>query len=252
MAHIAIENVSVEFPIYNMSSRSFKKNFLRIATGGNISEDANQHVLISALKNINLTINDGDRIGLIGHNGSGKSTFLRLLSRIYEPSQGEIYISGNISPMLDIMQGIEAEFTGIENINTRCALLGLTKQQVKQCIDEIMQFSGLGDYLAMPIRTYSSGMKVRLAFSISTCIKPDILLIDEIFGAGDADFMEKAHQKMISLLQQSSIVVLASHVDELIREFCNKILLLEKGQVKYFGDVAEGFDIYRNSQHVAA
>lgn len=246
MARIELQNVSVEFPVYNVNARSFKNQFLRVATGGAVVEDANKHVVVNALKNVTLSLKEGDRVGLIGHNGSGKSTFLRLLARIYEPSDGRILVDGNVSPMLDISQGIEAEFTGIENITTRGTLLGLTRQQIREKTAEIAEFSGLGDYLNMPIRTYSSGMRVRLAFSISTSIKPDILLIDEVFGAGDSDFMTRARQKMISLLEQSSIVVLATHSDDLIKEFCNKALLLDGGKVKYFGDVQHALDLYHH------
>lgn len=244
MARIDLKNVYVNFPVYNVNARSLKKRFLRAATGGAVSEDANQHVVINALHDITLSLRDGDRVGLIGHNGSGKSTLLRLLSQIYEPSDGDFHIEGRISSMLDIMKGIEAESTGYENIFTRGAILGLSKKQIREKTQEIVEFSGLGDYLAMPIRTYSSGMMVRLAFSISTCVKPDILLIDEVFGAGDSDFMERARNKMISLLEQSSIVVLATHSDELIQEFCNKALLLEGGRIKYFGDVTEALLAY--------
>jgi ABC-type polysaccharide/polyol phosphate transport system ATPase subunit len=244
MAQIDLKNVSIQFPVYNVSIRSFKKRFFRLATGGTVAESAQQHMLIHAINNLSLSIKDGDRVGLIGHNGSGKSTFLRLLARIYEPTSGQICIHGHVSPMLNIMQGIEAEFTGYENIMTRGIVLGLSSQQIKAKIDEIAEFSGLGDYLAMPIRTYSSGMQVRLAFSISTSIQPDILLIDEILGAGDAEFMDKAKNKMVTLLNQSNIVVMATHSDELIRELCNKVLLLNSGTVSYFGSVDQAFKMY--------
>lgn len=246
MAHIALHHVSVEFPIYNVSTRSFKKSFIRLATGGNVSRDANEHIIVKSLNDISLNIQHGDRIGLIGHNGSGKSTLLRLLARIYEPSDGKIHIEGHISPLLDLMSGIEAEFTGYENIMIRGTILGMSKEQIKKQTDEIIAFTGLGDYLAIPVRTYSSGMMVRLAFAISTSIMPDILLIDEVFGAGDADFMKKAREKMISLLNQSSIVVIATHSDELIKEFCNKALLLESGRIKYFGAVDEALKCYHH------
>jgi ABC-type polysaccharide/polyol phosphate transport system ATPase subunit len=246
MAHIDLRSVSVSFPIYNVNARSFKKRFLRLATGGAVVEDANQHVMVNALNNISLTFNHGDQVGLIGHNGSGKSTLLRLLANIYEPTLGDIAIQGNVSPMLDLMPGIESELTGYENIAIRSRLQGLSKQEIEERAQEIAELTGLGDYLAMPLRTYSSGMMVRLAFAISASIKPDILVIDEIFNAGDANFMEKARQKMISLLKQSSIVVMATHSDELITEFCNKALLLEGGQVKYFGDTKTALNIYHN------
>jgi ABC-type polysaccharide/polyol phosphate transport system ATPase subunit len=245
MARIDLRNVSIDFPIYDVSTRSLKKSFLRLATGGAVVQDDHQHVIVKALKNISLTIKDGDRVGLIGHNGSGKSTFLRLLAKIYEPTGGDIRIDGHISPLLNVMQGIEGEFTGYENIITRGTLMGLSRKQIDQHIAEIAELTGLGDYLAMPIRTYSSGMQVRLGFAISTAIKPDILVIDEVFGAGDADFMAKAKAKMASLLECSSIVVMASHSDELIKSFCNKVLLLKGGTVKFFGGVEEGMRLHR-------
>lgn len=248
MARIDLQNVSVEFPVYNVSSRSLKKRFLHLTTGGAVVEDVYHQnvVVVNALNNLSISFQDGDRIGLIGHNGSGKSTLLRLLAKIYEPTRGDINIDGRISSMLDITQGIEAEFTGYENIISRGTVLGLSRQAIKERMAEIAEFSGLGDYLAMPIRTYSSGMRVRLAFAISTSIKPDILLIDEIFGAGDADFMDKARAKMVSLLEESSIVVMATHSDELIQEFCNKALVLESGHLQYYGDVNEALRLYRH------
>jgi ABC-type polysaccharide/polyol phosphate transport system ATPase subunit len=250
MAKITLQSVSVEFPIYNINARSFKKQFLRLATGGAVIEDARQRVVVNALNNITLTFNHGDQIGLIGHNGSGKSTFLSLLANIYEPTQGKITTEGHISPMLSLMPGIELELTGYENIKTRGLIMGLKKYEIQARIAEIAELTGLGDYLAMPLRTYSSGMLVRLAFAISASIKPDILLIDEIFGAGDADFMKIARKKMVSLLDQSSIVVMATHSDDLIKEFCNKTLLLESGQVKYFGDTQTALDIYHDKQEL--
>jgi ABC-type polysaccharide/polyol phosphate transport system ATPase subunit len=246
MAKVDLQSVCVEFPVYNVNARSLKKNFLRLATGGRVVKDANEHVVVSALNDINLSLEHGDRVGLIGHNGSGKSTFLRLLAKIYEPTRGKIKIKGNVSPMLELSQGIQAEFTGYENITLRGTLLGLTRKQIKQQIDDIAELTGLGDYLSMPIRTYSSGMMVRLAFAISASIKPEVLLIDEIFGAGDASFMQKAQQKMVELLDQSSIVVMATHSEPLIKEFCNKALLLQGGRVQFFGDVNTAIKIYSN------
>lgn len=248
MASVELHNVNVDFPVYNINARSLKKRFLRLATGGNVSRDANERVIVRSLSDITLRIKDGDRIGLIGHNGAGKSTLLRLLANIYEPSSGQIRIEGHISPMLSLMHGIENEFTGYENIVQRGIILGLTRKQIKLQVDAIAEVTGLGDYLFMPVRTYSSGMMVRLAFAITTCINPEILLIDEIFGAGDAAFMEKARAKMVELLNSASIVVLASHADSLIKEFCNKAILLEGGSIKYIGDVNTAIEMYRVSR----
>lgn len=248
MASVELNNVTIDFPVFNINSRSLKKRFLRLATGGNVSRDANEHVIVRSLSNITLSLGHGDRVGLIGHNGAGKSTLLRLLASIYEPTSGQLKIQGNVSPMLSLMHGIEAEFTGYENISQRGVILGLTRKEIDAQINDIAEMTGLGDYLYMPVRTYSSGMMVRLAFAISTCIDPEILLIDEIFGAGDAAFMEKARQKMVDLLSQSSLVVIASHSVDLIKEFCNKALLLESGNIKYFGDVKTAIELYQNKR----
>lgn len=251
MARIDLKNVFIEFPVYNVNARSLKKQFLHLATGGSVVQDARQHVMVNALDNVSLTIEHGDRVGLVGHNGAGKSTFLRLLASIYEPTRGAIQVDGQVSPMLDLLQGIESELTGYENIFIRGALLGLRRSQIKAQTQEIAELTGLGDYLAMPTRTYSSGMLLRLAFAITVSINPDILLIDEIFGAGDAEFRERAQKKMVSLLDESSIVVMANHTDEIIQEFCNKVLLLEGGKVKYFGTVAEGLELYHSKNSIA-
>jgi len=249
MTYINLKNVVVEFPLFNSNSISIKKNFIRLASGGRVLQDANKKIVVRSLNNISLQIQNGDRVGLIGHNGAGKSTFLRTLAGIYEPSAGEIETMGKVSSMLDLMHGIEAESTGFENIYMRGLLLGLTKREIKQKTDEIAEFSSLGDYLYMPVRTYSSGMMVRLAFAISACIQPDILLIDEVLGAGDADFLEKARQRMLSLMHNSRIVVFASHSAELIEEFCNKVLVLNAGSVEYFGSLTNVPDKYAHLCH---
>lgn len=244
MAFIKLNQVSVEFPIYSSNSISFRKNFIRMATGGLVMHDANKRIVVRSLNNLSLQIHHGDRVGLVGHNGAGKSTLLRLLGGIYEPSSGDIQVEGKISTMLDIMHGIESESTGYENIKMRCLMLGMSNLEIKQSMDKIAQFSNLGDYLNMPVSTYSSGMLVRLAFSISTCMQPDILLIDEVFGTGDADFFEKARQRMIDLMNHSRIVVFASHAPVLIREFCNKILVLNAGAIEYYGPIEEAQKLY--------
>lgn len=231
--HIHLDSVSVEFPIYNVNARSLKKEFLRVATGGKVSSDKeHRKVLIKALDNISLKLEHGDRIGLVGHNGAGKSTLLRLLSNIYEPTSGHMKIHGRVSSLLDIMLGIEHELTGYENIVTRCTLLGLTKAEIKAKMNQIAEFTELGDFLSMPVRTYSAGMKLRLAFSVVTSIDPEILILDEVITAGDAHFMEKAKERMDQLIDKANIVVMASHSKEIIQTLCNKVITLEAGKIK--------------------
>lgn len=249
MANIELNSVCVEFPIYNMNARSIKNQFLRLTTGGKVMENANKHIVVKALDEINLRLEHGDRVALIGHNGAGKSTLLKLLAGIYEPTTGHVMTQGHVSPMLDMMQGMEAESTGRENIIMRGILLGLTRRQIQEKMDEIADFTDLGDYLSVPMRTYSSGMQLRLAFAIATSIDPEILLIDEILGVGDANFLEKAQKKMASLMDRSSIVVLASHSGAILKEFCNKGLIMEGGRIKFYGTVDDALSIYAEKGH---
>ena len=231
MASIVLNQVSVTIPIYNLSARSLKKQLLRFSTGAALNNDT-RHVLVKALDQINLTIHHGDRVGLIGHNGAGKSTLLRVLAKIYEPTSGSLYIKGRVSPLLDVMLGINPESTGYENILIRGLLLGMRRKEIENKLDDIAAFTELGDYLYLPVRTYSSGMQLRLAFAVATSIQPEILLMDEVIGVGDAAFMEKAQQRLNRLMDRASIVVLASHSQETIKKWCNKVFLMEKGTIQ--------------------
>lgn len=246
MASITLQSVGIEFPLYHLSARSIKKQFLRLGTGGTLSKNAENVVTVKALDNLNFSLNHGDRLGLIGHNGAGKSTLLRVLSQIYEPTSGQILIDGKVSPLLDIMFGIDPESTGYENITMRGILLGLSPQEIKNKMQEIAEFTGLGDYLAVPIRTYSTGMQLRLAFAVATSISPEILILDEIVGAGDNDFYQKARDRMQSLILQSSIVVIATHSIPMLQEICNKVLVLNAGKIVFFGSVDEGLKFYQD------
>ncbi len=247
MAKISLESVSIEFPVYSLSSRSIKNSFIRLSTGGRVLADANKHFIVRGLDEVSLTIEHGECIGLIGHNGAGKSTFLRMLANIYEPTKGRLHIEGIVAALLDLTHGIESECTGYENIMIRGILYGLTRAQIQEKAEEIAAFTGLGDYLSMPVRTYSSGMKARLGFAITTSVNAEILLLDELFALGDADFVEKSRARMMSLLEQASIVVLASHSPALIEELCTKAILLEGGRLKFFGPVDEAYAIYNQS-----
>jgi lipopolysaccharide transport system ATP-binding protein len=209
------------------------------ATGGVLTAQRGGHISIEALKNLDLEISTGDRLGIMGHNGSGKSTLLRLLSGIYEPSSGKIERSGSISSLVDISLGINAESTGRENIFLRGKLMGLSKKEIDEKIDEIIEFSELGDYINLPVRIYSSGMLLRLAFSVSTSITADILIMDEWLSVGDGAFAERASNRLRELVDSSEILVIASHTRSLIEETCNKVVWLEHGVIKKVGSVAE-------------
>ena len=232
MAKITLENVSVSFPVYTVSSRSLKNSIFYAATGGRFSTHHHTHVTVDALKEVSFHLKEGDRIGLVGHNGAGKSTILRVLAGIYSPTRGKVEIEGVVAPLFDAGLGFNAEATGYENIMLRGLLLGLTKEEIKDKSKEIAEFSELGDYLHLPVRTFSSGMQTRLAFATSTAIEPDILLLDEIIGAGDADFMKKAEKRLESLIFQSEILVLASHSEHIMQRFCSKIFKMHQGEIQ--------------------
>ena len=239
MAHISLKQASVVLPIFNSSSRSLTNSLVSAATGGVLTAQRGGHISIEALKNLDLEISAGDRLGLMGHNGSGKSTLLRLLSGIYEPSSGMIERSGSIASLVDISLGINAESTGRENIFLRGKLMGLSKKEIDEKIDEIIEFSELGDYINLPVRIYSSGMLLRLAFSVSTSITADILIMDEWLSVGDGAFAERASNRLRELVDSSEILVIASHTRSLIEETCNKVVWLEHGVIKKVGPVDE-------------
>ncbi|EJN18793.1 ABC-type polysaccharide/polyol phosphate transport system, ATPase component [Pseudomonas sp. GM78] len=236
MSSIEFKNVCVDFPIYNANSRSLKKRLIQVATGGQLGSDQQGRVVVRALEDLTFTLNKGDRVGLLGHNGAGKSTLLRLLSSVYEPSSGTARINGEIGSLIDISLGTDPEATGRENIFLRGGLLGMTKTQVKEKLDEIIEFSELGDFVDMPLRTYSTGMHLRLAFAVSTTVRPEILLMDEWLSVGDEGFKQKAEARMRELVKSTNILVIASHSRELVMHTCNRVLWLEHGKIKMDGD----------------
>ncbi len=238
MASIVLDQVCVDFPIYD-SDRSLRKLLFRGRVGGLISSDGSRRhrVTVRGLDNLSFELHTGDRLGLIGHNGAGKSTLLRLLSGAYRPSSGTIAVNGQISSLLTLGIGFDTDDTGYENLHTACLYLGMTPREIRAKTDEIVEFTELGEYLRMPVRTYSSGMQMRLSFAIATALQPEILLIDEVLGAGDAQFMIKAQQRIEELMSRASLLVLASHSPQLVRQFCNKAMLLQAGRIAEFGDV---------------
>jgi lipopolysaccharide transport system ATP-binding protein len=201
-------------------------------TGGLIDRPYEGTLIVHGLRNINLEIQAGDRIGIIGHNGSGKTTLLRVLSGIYHPTSGEANIIGKCVSLINISLGIDPEATGRENIKLRAAFLGISKDELELKEDEIIEFSGLGDFIDIPFRTYSTGMQLRLAFAVSTIIKPQILIMDEWLSTGDNDFKVKANDRLKKVVDDSEILILASHSKELLNQNCNKLVWLEAGTVK--------------------
>jgi len=231
MTHIRMNNVSVDFPIYNTTGRSLKNQLMQAATGGRMGSNEQGRVVVRALQNICLDLKEGDRLGVLGHNGAGKSTLLRVISGVYEPIEGFLEVQGKITSMIDLSLGMDGEATGIENIYLRGALLGFNRQWLSSKISNIVDFAGLGDFIRMPLRTYSTGMQMRLAFSIATLVQPEIILMDEWLTVGDADFKEKAQQRLHEIVQKSSILIIATHSPELVEKVCNRTIQLDRGNL---------------------
>jgi ABC-type polysaccharide/polyol phosphate transport system ATPase subunit len=247
VASLVLKNVTADFPIYGPAP-SFRKELLGNAIGGLMrrSGDGGRRVTVRALENINLEIKHGDQLGLIGHNGAGKSTLLRVLAGIYEPSFGTCLIDGRISPLFITAPGLSVEDTGYENIVTCGLLLGMTRREIERKIDDIGEFAELGDFLSLPVRTYSMGMQTRLGFAIATAIDPEILLLDEGLGAGDERFAKRAQRRIEDLVKRANIMVFASHSTELIRQMCNRAILMHHGRIVADGKPEEILDHYHS------
>lgn len=245
MISVDLNKVHLTYPLYGLSSMSLRKKFLNVATGGVMSENESLPS-IKALDDISFNLKEGDCLGLIGHNGAGKSSLLKVLAGIYSPSSGTLNSHGKIVSTLNINLGMDPEATGVENIITRCLFHGLTRKETDDKLNEIINFSQLGDYVNMPTRFYSSGMQTRLAFAAVTSIDADILLMDEIISTGDASFIENAQKRLNSFISKSKIFVIASHNDQVIKDFCNKALILDHGKQKFFGPVEDALKIYNN------
>ncbi|MFO7192999.1 MULTISPECIES: ABC transporter ATP-binding protein [Thermocrispum] len=243
MVSIELERAYVDFPIFDAKSRSLKKRVLG-KVGGNIGTDTKVPV-IEALQDITLSLSEGDRVGLVGHNGAGKSTLLRLLAGIYEPTRGSSRIVGRVAPVFDLGIGMDPEISGYENIIIRGLFLGMSRRQMEKRIDDIAEFTELGDYLQMPLRTYSTGMRVRLALGVVTSIDPEILLLDEGIGAVDAAFMNKARDRLVDLVRRSGLLVFASHQDDLLLELCTSAVWMEGGRIKQQGPLREVITAYK-------
>lgn len=261
MLHVTADNLCIEFPIYEQSARSLRhhlvinrlparnKNTTPVTrpVGATIVEQADGRFVVRAVDQASFTLNEGDRVGIVGHNGAGKTTLLKAIAGIYEPVSGSINMTGRVSPLFNVNEGMDTDSTGIENIWLRCRVLGMMNDEVGQCIDDIAEFTGLGDYLDMPIRTYSSGMLVRLTFAITTALNHDILVMDEMIGAGDAAFVEQAQARLRGFVERSGILVIATHNPGILHEWCNKGMLMQQGRVLMMGSVDEVLAAYGKS-----
>lgn len=244
MSRVDIQNVSLHYPLPGLRARSLKHRLLRAATGGAICESAGT-TYVEALRDITVALGEGDRVGLVGHNGAGKSTLLKVIGGVFRPTAGRIVIEGRVISTANLSVGMEMEATGIENIVTRGLLLGMRLREIRERIEEIADFTELGDYLNMPVRIYSTGMLTRLAFATVTAMDADVLLMDEVIGTGDAAFIEKAERRLKTFMSRSKILVMASHSEHVLRSFCNKAVLIDHGLLMRFGPIEDVMDSYK-------
>jgi ABC-2 type transport system ATP-binding protein/lipopolysaccharide transport system ATP-binding protein len=242
VAFIRLNDVSVVFPIYNSRGRSLKSNVLR-RVGGQLGRGSGDIVCVQALRGVSLALSAGDRVGIVGHNGSGKSTLLRVMVGAYEPAAGTIAVEGRRSSLLDLTMGMDPELTGRENIRLRGVFLGMTFKEADALVPEVSAFAELGGFLDLPMRTYSSGMTLRLAFGVSTAVQPDIILMDEMVNVGDASFASKAERRIQSLMESAKILVLASHATEMLRRYCTTAIWMKEGQLLAHGPLDEILDM---------
>jgi lipopolysaccharide transport system ATP-binding protein len=234
---ISCKGLTLRFPVYGVDAKSLKKHLARVTVGGRLGASTAGATEITALSDVNLELKAGDRLGLIGHNGSGKTTLLRALSGAYEPDDGQVEIEGRIAPLLDIGLGIDPSANGYDNIRLRGRIAGLTAKEIEGKLEEIAEFTGLGPFLAMPVKTYSAGMQARLAFAAATAVEADVLLMDEWIAVGDAAFQQLAHKRLLNLVERAGILVLASHDHDLLRLYCNKVMRLEGGVASAVTDI---------------
>ena len=244
MSHsIELRGVNLDYPVYSVRAQSLRNAVFNLAVGGKLFKANNDVVVVRALQNVNFKIEDGDRLALVGHNGSGKTSLLKVVAGIYEPTRGNIVTRGSITSMISLSSGLDIEATGIENIKKLGMMRMLPSKLIKERIPSIIEFSDLGDFIHLPVKTYSAGMLARLMFSVATEFDADILVLDEWLSAGDAAFVLKAADRMASLVGKAKIVVLATHDPALVRKVCNKVVHLEGGSVKFFGSAEQYFSL---------
>jgi len=245
MPAIELRDVIVEHQLLDASARSLKRRLLRglTPTGGEVVP-GRRRTSVRALDNVSLAVGDGEKVAVLGHNGAGKSTLLRVMAGVYEPSHGAVDVQGSVATLFDIVLGIDRDVSGLENIYLRGAILGLARDEIDARIDDILAFSELGPFIGMPVRTYSGGMKLRLAFAIATSIEPEILLLDEWIGVGDKAFVERAQDRLAALVGRTRILVVATHRLALARKLCDRAVVLRKGKIVADGAVADIVDRY--------
>jgi len=244
-----LRDVTVDLPIFSPRGRSLQLAVLNLAVGGTLSERVGRTVYVRALDQVSFDVYRGDRIGLLGHNGSGKSTLLKVLSSIYLPTSGEIQTRVRVVPLLDFNLGVDDDMTGVEAIRVGCLLRGVSKERMAEALADIFEFTELGEFLNLPIRTYSAGMRARLAFGTATAVRPEAIAIDENLSTGDAQFIKKARLRAEEFIGGASVLFLASHQEDMLQSFCTKGIVLRNGKVEFIGPIEEAIRHYNGGTY---
>ena len=242
-AEIIAEQVCVDFPLYHGNARSLKRAVFRTVSG-RVASDTRHRVVVQALRDVSFRLRSGDRLGLIGGNGAGKTTLLRTLAGIYEPQAGSVFVRGSLNALLDPNLGMNVDLTGRENIMLRGLYTGLSHAAILQLEEDVAAFADLGEFIDLPVRVYSSGMVVRLGFALATAIRPQVLLMDEWFLAGDATFMEKARVRLEDMVRGADILVLSTHVTDVVLNWCSRVIWLDQGRVRADGPAEAVMEAY--------
>jgi lipopolysaccharide transport system ATP-binding protein len=251
MALIEVENVSLDFPLYHGNARSLKRAVFNKASGGRLGEDAQKRVVVQALRDVTFSLAPGDRLGLVGRNGAGKTTLLRVLAGIYEPVRGSVRVQGTLNALIDPNLGMNSDLTGRENILLRGLYSNLSRPQQRRLLDDVNAFAELGEFIDLPLRIYSSGMAVRLGFALATAIEPQLLLMDEWFLAGDSNFMDKARARVENMVQGSEILVLSTHMLDIVATWCTRVIWLDNGRVRADGTPDDVLEQYLGKPFIA-
>ena len=248
---VEVRDLSILFPLYHSGNRSIKKTVMAAASG-RVGQDDKRRVVVQALRDVSFSLASGDRLGLVGVNGAGKTTLLRTLAGIYEPVIGRVRVRGSLNALLDPNLGLNMDLTGRENIRLRGMYQGVPRPALPRLAEDVQDFAELGDFIDLPVRIYSSGMLVRLGFALATAIRPQILLMDEWFLAGDANFMERARVRLEDMVRGAEILVLSSHMAEVVRVWCTRVMWMEQGRIRDEGPAGEVLDRYLGVTAAAA
>ena len=249
---LRLKNVTVDLPIFGPRGRSIQVAMLNLAVGGKLSERVGRTVVVRALEGLSFDVYRGDRIGLLGHNGAGKSTLLKVVSSIYLPTSGHIESRVRVVPLLDFQLGVDEDMTGIEAIRIGCLLRGIPKAKIPEAIADICAFTELGSFLNLPIRTYSTGMRARLAFGTATAVRPEAIAIDENLSTGDSQFLAKARQRAEGFIGGAAVLFLASHNNSMLQSFCSKGLVLRSGRCEFLGPIDDAIGYYNEGRYQEA